>query len=89
MVCQAERFWPCHLLSIGMANVREERTAGVLNEITGTVHKRKLGESILHTVCGLTYHVDSEHLERTAMDRAMDSLNVCKCGRCFEEGGGY
>ena len=72
-----------------MANAQDERHAGVLNEITGTVHKREVGQSPLHTVCGITYHVNTDHLRPTAIERATASLNVDKCGRCFEDGGGY
>jgi len=86
---QAERFWDWCVLTNGMEKVRDEGAAGVLNEITGTVHKREVGESPLHTVCGITYHVDTDHLRRTSVDRAMESLNVSKCGRCFEDGSGY
>lgn len=60
---------------------------GILNEITNTIHKREVGSAHLETVCGATYHVAEDHLCRTGLDSQTNSAT--KCGRCFEDGGGY
>lgn len=67
---------------------READTA-ILNETTGTVHKRDRGASTFHSVCGITYDVDHGHLSQTSLEEATESLNVTKCGRCFPGAGGY
>lgn len=62
---------------------------GVLNETTNTVHKRETGATEVATVCGATYHVASENLHSTQVESAVETTTTKKCGRCFEDGGGY
>jgi len=62
---------------------------GVLNEYTGTVHKHETGAPVLHTVCGATYNLDSDHLREVAVEQALTDYGASKCGRCFEDGGSY
>ncbi|MFB6217592.1 MAG: hypothetical protein ABEH77_00175 [Halobacteriaceae archaeon] len=67
----------------------DQATRGVLNQATRTVHKREAGPGKYQTVCGHTRHVDPDHLLRTAVETATDDRNATKCGRCFDDGGGY
>lgn len=62
---------------------------GVLNETTMTVHKRKPGGADVDTVCGLTFQVNPEQLRTAAVDQATSAYDASKCGRCFEDAGGY
>ena len=61
----------------------------VLNEHTNTVHKREDDATDLHTSCGVTSHVDDHQLESMPVRRAVADRDASKCGRCFEDGGGY
>lgn len=72
-----------------MSEGTQDAATAILNETTGTVHKRDRGTSSFHSVCGITYDVDPDHLLQTSADRATESLNVTKCGRCFPGAGGY
>lgn len=72
-----------------MTGLSTDHPTGILNEITGTIHKRDDGAQAFHSICGITYHVDHDHLRQTDVERATASLNVKKCGRCFEGSGGY
>jgi hypothetical protein len=60
----------------------------VVNRTTQTVHKRAT-EGSKETPCGATSHVDSSTLEHTSLQRARAAHGASKCGRCFEDGGGY
>jgi hypothetical protein len=60
----------------------------VVNRTTKTVHKRST-EGSKETPCGATSHVDSSKLQRTSLERARTAHDASKCGRCFEDGGGY
>ncbi len=62
---------------------------GILNEVTNTVHKQETGGRELHTVCGVTYNIAVDQLEPGGIDQLVTSPNTSKCGRCFEDGGGY
>lgn len=63
---------------------------GVLNEVTSTIHKQEPGRAPLRTVCGATNHVSQDGLKRiTGTEPGIDTTDVSKCGRCFDEGGGY
>lgn len=62
----------------------------VLNEVTNTIHKQKTGKSEWRTVCGATTHLPQDNLKRvTVVEPELDTLNAIKCGRCFDDGGGY
>lgn len=62
----------------------------VLNEVTDTIHKQDAGKSDRQTVCGATNHVSQDDLRRvTVMEPELETLNASKCGRCFDDGGGY
>jgi len=60
-----------------------------LNERTKTVHKHEAGAPSLHTICGATYHLAGERLREVPVERAIADHDADKCGRCFEDGGGY
>ena len=58
----------------------------IINEKTETVHKQGTRESEVSTACGVTYQMDREQLQM----RVTESVSKPdKCGRCFEDGGGY
>lgn len=61
----------------------------ILNEVTDTVHKHDLGESGRQTVCGAIAHVSHGQLQRTSLESPGSTTTANKCGRCFEDGGGY
>jgi hypothetical protein len=61
----------------------------IVNEVTRTVHKHETGASDLHTRCGVTYNLDPEQLQTMSLSRATTDYDASKCGRCFEDGGGY
>lgn len=62
---------------------------GVLNETTNTVHKHDRSESDLKAKCGATSQVKREQLRMARVPEAVTESDASKCGRCFEEGGGY
>lgn len=62
---------------------------GILNEVTNTVHKQQIGTLRLQTPCGIAYTVSEERLRPAAIDQAVANTDTTKCGRCFEDGGGY
>lgn len=59
---------------------------GILNERTNTVHKQEGGTPGLESVCGVTYHLSKDQLERTS---TASTGTTTRCGRCFDNGGGY
>jgi len=69
--------------------VLTRRMKAVLNETTRTVHKPRMGGRALQTECGVAYHVAPDRLRTTSVERATTELGATKCGRCFEDGGGY
>lgn len=72
-----------------MEGARNDAMTGVVNGNTMTVHRRNLANAGAETVCGLTSHVDPDQLRTTALDEAAADVAVSKCGRCFDETGGY
>lgn len=72
-----------------MEGARNDAATGVVNVNTMTVHRRDLANAGAETACGLTSHVDPNRLRKTALEEAAADLAVSKCGRCFEEAGGY
>jgi hypothetical protein len=62
---------------------------GVLNRTTRTVHKHESDYPSTRTACGATFHLHRDQLEVTTVERALDDASARKCGRCFEDGGGY
>jgi len=62
---------------------------GVLNEVTGTVHRREPGAAEPRATCGVTYHLDVDRLNEMSVERATVYRDARKCGRCFEDGHGY
>lgn len=61
----------------------------VLNRTTHTVHRHESDYPALRTACGATFHVHRDQLEMTTVERALAEASASKCGRCFEDGGGY
>lgn len=62
---------------------------GVVNVRTQTIHRHERGRAPLVTPCGLTSHVDADRLRRIPIDRATENAEASRCGRCFEDAGGY
>ena len=62
---------------------------GVLNETTRTVHKHQIGRSDFQTKCGATAHLSHNQLRLVSVERTVANSNVIKCGRCFDDAGGY
>lgn len=62
---------------------------GVLNETTNTIHKHETGKTKLATECGITYHVAAEQLRVAPIEQATADPGTRKCGRCFDDAGGY
>lgn len=64
----------------------------ILNEGTNTIHKQGTGteRSPLQTICGATNHVPQDNLRHiTRIEPELDTITANKCGRCFDDGGGY
>ena len=62
---------------------------GVLNVTTSTVHKQKPTQSEFDTQCGATTFVPDDRLEVTSLEAKVGEPEVRRCGRCFDEAGGY
>ena len=61
----------------------------VLNETTRTVHKRRSGPAVRHTVCGVTRTLDVENLRPISAELVSTQYDADRCGRCFDGAGGY
>lgn len=77
------------MLPCNMGGVSDDSTNAVLNRTTMKVHKHEKGTETVETRCGATYHLDPEQLLVTSVERATTEFDASKCGRCFEDGGGY
>jgi hypothetical protein len=62
---------------------------GILNEVTNTVHKQEIGKSALETPCGVSNNLPEDQLRQTTIDELGSITTTEKCGRCFEDAGGY
>lgn len=62
---------------------------GILNEQTGTIHERKGETKRLQATCGALRHVRSRQLYSIPIEEAIMQEEVTRCGRCFDDGGGY
>lgn len=69
--------------------MRMSHMDGILNDATNTVHKQAIGQSALETPCGVTNNLSKDQLRQTAIEQLVTTSNTTKCGRCFEDGGGY
>lgn len=61
----------------------------VLNEQTGTVHRPRADETNRHTMCGITRRLSHDEVFVMSLERAASDYDASKCGRCFDDGGGY
>lgn len=61
---------------------------GILNETTATVHKHETGTSPLETICGASNNLSAEQLRQVPVTGAVD-YDADRCGRCFDDAGGY
>jgi hypothetical protein len=72
-----------------MDGTTEDDPAGILNEPTQTIHRGVPGADGFHSECGVTYHVDADHLRGARIEGAAGAADVTKCGRGFEDQVGY
>ncbi|WP_224270361.1 hypothetical protein [Haloprofundus salinisoli] len=61
---------------------------GVLNEQTKTVHKPN-DHAYRLAACGALFHVSEKSTVVVDLTDAVDEGGASRCGRCFEDGGGY
>ncbi|MFB6174166.1 MAG: hypothetical protein ABEI39_05930 [Halobacteriales archaeon] len=59
---------------------------GLLNEVTGTVHRHETGRADLQAECSATSQVAHEHLRLVPVESA--TADAERCDRCFEDGSG-
>lgn len=64
-------------------------TEYVLNETTRTVHKHRPGPAGRRTACGDTRTLNAENLTPISVELATIEDDADRCGRCFEDAGGY
>lgn len=62
---------------------------GVLNEVTKTVHKHKGGRTDFQTECGSLSHISHDNLRIAVIGSENTRNTASKCGRCFDDAGGY
>ena len=62
---------------------------GVLNEVTQTIHRHERGKADFQTTCGAIATVSHDDLRVIAIEPSFATRDVSKCGRCFDDGGGY
>lgn len=62
----------------------------VLNLGTRTIHKQEDREPDIETICGVTRNLPQDRFEPvTAIETELETTDASKCGRCFDDGGGY
>lgn len=64
---------------------------GLVNTHTNTVHKPAQQRTHRATVCGALQHVLDGQIARLATTEAeiIEQASVQRCGRCFDDAGGY
>ncbi|WP_224333085.1 hypothetical protein [Haloprofundus halobius] len=62
---------------------------GVLNEQTKTVHKPNDDHAHRLAACGALFHVSEESTVVVDLATAVDEGGASRCGRCFDDAGGY
>lgn len=72
-----------------MGTVQNAERGLILNETTMTIHEREAGVGEYQVSCGHLNHVGQENLRITRDPTVTEEPTTSKCGRCFEEGGGY
>jgi hypothetical protein len=61
----------------------------ILNEVTNTVHRQETGRPERRAACGSTFHISHDKLRVVSEAEPGSEATTTKCGRCFEDGGGY
>lgn len=61
----------------------------LLNEHTGTVHRSQPGATGDATACGALRHVPQRYITSVRTDEMQTGDGIDRCGRCFEDAGGY
>lgn len=60
----------------------------VLNEATETVHKPEAATEP-NTACGVSRTLGADRLRVLPLREATAEYDISRCGRCFEDAGGY
>ncbi len=61
----------------------------LLNERTGTVHKTRPDTTGTEAACGALRHVAPRHVTSVATTETPGGTDEDRCGRCFDDAGGY
>ncbi|WP_435178964.1 hypothetical protein [Halorussus sp. AFM4] len=61
----------------------------ILNEHTGTLHRLRPGSTGGATACGALRHVPRRYVTTVGSDEVRLGEDVDRCGRCFDDAGGY
>lgn len=61
----------------------------LLNEVTYTIHRRKKSTTGFQAKCGIHHHLAHDKLQITTVEQSTTEASVNKCGRCFDDAGGY
>jgi hypothetical protein len=61
----------------------------LLNEHTGTIHRQRTGTASTTTACGALRHVSHRNITPLEIDELEFDDELARCGRCFEDTGGY
>lgn len=61
----------------------------LLNEHTGTLHRLQPETTDETTACGALRHVPRRYVTTVGTDEVRVGEDVERCGRCFEDAGGY
>lgn len=72
-----------------MEPFQEETQSGILNETTMTLHKQESGMAEFQTPCGHVTHIPQERLQIVDIGALATNYNTDRCGKCFEDAGGY
>ncbi|WP_247728368.1 hypothetical protein [Halovivax limisalsi] len=59
----------------------------IVNVHTNTIHRASENPVAQRTTCGALRHVPSHHVERLGEDGP--PADASRCGRCFDDAGGY
>jgi hypothetical protein len=62
----------------------------VLNGVTNRAHRHGTDRPERQAVCGSTFHASHNNLGVVSgAEPEIEAVSATKCGRCFENGGGY
>lgn len=61
----------------------------ILNEVTETIHKPSRDGNKHPAACGALRHVSNDHIQALTVESLSSHQGSNRCGRCFEDAGGY